>query len=316
MHVAGITLIINTTMANLLATSTNTTTKTTMTSSSTSSPCPIRKAFIQAQSIRSLRAHSSASLRSSLDGEELGSEKLQALVAKFKHDVEEQDEKDDNHTSLSLTDDDDDEDDDEDSQDQQDEAAAQKDDDARTKATTTTSTTTTATVATNEQVRSKLLNRLGIQSTTTGVQREANPQKASIRQPSYELPLNDAGDYENWNQRKLVRRSPFSFFSSSSGVTDDSADDSESCSSSFIEDEQFSSDGDNGSSGTSNGPSLTASEGTPGLDVRKLDPSMLINPLAFNKSRNVFGWMNTNEISEDDSTMDQESTKDYTKASF
>ena len=162
-----------------------------------------RKA-LQAQPIRSLRTHSAASLRSSLDGEELGSEKLKALVEKFKHDVEQQgndddDDDDKDHTNLSIEDDSDDDDDD-------------KSDESTTESAppraAVAATTRAAVVATNEQVRSKFINRLGIQSSV--VPPEANPRRAAIpREPSYELPLNDAADFEDsnyWDKRKLIRR--------------------------------------------------------------------------------------------------------------
>ena len=153
-----------------------------------------------------------------MDGEELGSEKLKALVEKFKHDVEQQgnDDDDKDNRNLSIEDDSDDDDDDD-------------DDESEDESTTETAppravaTTRAAVVATNEQVRSKFINRLGIQSSV--VPPEANPRRAAIpREPSYELPLNDAADFEDsnyyWDKRKLIRRNPFSFFSQKSSATE------------------------------------------------------------------------------------------------
>lgn len=73
---------------------------------------------------------------------------------------------------------------------------------------------------------------------------------------------------------------------------------------------------ENTSTGTSNGPSVTESEGTPGIDTKRVDPSILIYPLAFHKSHNVFAWMGGTHVSADETETDHESAKDYTKASF
>lgn len=82
------------------------------------------------------------------------------------------------------------------------------------------------------------------------------------------------------------------------------------------EHEDSDSNGENTSTGTSNGPSLSASEGTPGINSRGVDPSVLMNPLAFHKTHNVFAWMGGPQVSTDETETDHESTKDYTKASF
>jgi hypothetical protein len=69
---------------------------------------------------------------------------------------------------------------------------------------------------------------------------------------------------------------------------------------------------DGASTGTSNGPSMTAAEGP--LDVFKMDPTSLINPLTFNNTRNVFAkWIGVQESSDAD---DIESAKGFSKASF
>lgn len=109
-----------------------------------------------------------------------------------------------------------------------------------------------------------------------------------------------------------------------SGV--DESDDSASSSSSngvdgqstaFTTDHEDSdSNGDNTSTGTSNGPSLTASEGTQGDGNKGVDPEVLRNPLAFHKTHNMFAWMGGLHISADETETDNESAKDYTKASF
>ena len=168
-----------------------------------SPPTPMEKhrKALQAQSIRCLRNHSAASLRSSLDGQELGSEKLKALVEKFKLDVE-NDDKDSNISSVEE----------ETATSDSDSSGAEEEEETMPAAKATPAVV--AAVATNEQVRSKLLSRLGIQSTTVVQQPEANPRRVDIpRLPSFELPLNDAGDFENWESRKLKKqRNPFNFF--------------------------------------------------------------------------------------------------------
>lgn len=175
---------------------------TTTTTPPPSPPTPMEKhrKALQAQSIRCLRNHSAASLRSSLDGQELGCEKLKALVEKFKLTVE----NDDKVEETATTSDSD---------------SSTTEEEGETSPAKAAAPAVSTTIATNEQVRSKLLNRLGIQSTAVVQQPEANPRRAADipRQPSFELPLNDAGDFENWESRKLVKqqqqnRNPFSFF--------------------------------------------------------------------------------------------------------
>ena len=194
------------------------TTTSSSSSSISSSTCTAnhRKA-LQAQSIRSLRTHSAASLRSTIDGEELGSEKLKALVAKFKQDVENQ------RQDNSKDGDNKDKHDEEEEEDSESSTCLSSEADEEVVKGSTVVSAANKTVATNEQVRSKLLNRLGIQSAV--VQPEANPRRLAIpREPSYELPLNDAGEFENWDNRKLLRRNPFSFFSQKSSSATDSVD--------------------------------------------------------------------------------------------
>lgn len=178
----------------------------TTTSAPPSPPTPMEKhrKVLQAQSIRCLRNHSAASLRSSLDGQELGSEKLKALVEKFKLDVE-NDDKDSNVSSV---------DEETATSDSDSSGAEEEEGEEETMPASKATPVVVAAVATNEQVRSKLLSRLGIQSTTVVQQPEANPRRIDIpRLPSFELPLNDAGDFENWESRKLKKqRNPFNFF--------------------------------------------------------------------------------------------------------
>lgn len=187
---------------------------------------------MQAQSIRSLRRHSgTASLRSSLDGQELGCEKLKALVEKFKLEVEQEDDKNndkDNNSTVSES-----------TTEEQEDDSVEEEEQVTASVKPAASSAISTAVVTNEQVRSKLLNRLGIQNASIVVLPEANPRPpTTVAPPSFDLPLNDAGDYENWQNRKLTTtkktKNPFAFFAprSDSNVTEDSSKQSSSSSSS------------------------------------------------------------------------------------
>ncbi|KAL3920922.1 MAG: hypothetical protein SGILL_003020 [Bacillariaceae sp.] len=77
----------------------------------------------------------------------------------------------------------------------------------------------------------------------------------------------------------------------------------------------FTTDGENQSTSTSNGPSLSESEGTQGAEEQMR--STLMNPLAFHKSHQVFAWMNGSEESQEDTETDTAyGSTDPSKASF
>ena len=77
----------------------------------------------------------------------------------------------------------------------------------------------------------------------------------------------------------------------------------------------FTTDGENQSTSTSNGPSISESEGTQGAEEQMR--STLMNPLAFHKSHQVFAWMNGSEESQEDTETDTAyGSSDPSKASF